>query len=905
VVVRLKRRRLSVRDIIGRKRAERAQQHSEERYRALYADIPSMYFTVDSAGTVLSVNTFGASQLGYTVDELVGDSVLQVFPPDQQAEASAHVAECLAHPGEVFVWELRKVRKDGSLLDVRETARAVPDRQNGLIVLIVLIVCEDITERKRAGEALRESEERYRRIIDTANEGIFALGPDARITFVNARFAQMLGYAAGEMIGRPLTDFMFEEDWASHLAAMEARRRGVAEDYERRFRRQDGQPVWTRISATPVFDDAGRFGGSFGMLTDITERRRAEEEVGTLDRELERQVLQYRMLLDQASDAILVSDADNHYVDVNVAACELLGYSREELLRLSITDVTPPEENPGQSERFARMRAGETILSERVQRRKDGSLLVAELNSRQLPDGRTQAIIRDITARKRLEKEQARLATAVEQADEAIVITDESASILYVNPSFERVSGYTRAELIGSNPRILHSGQHDADFYRAMWSTLLAGQTWHGTLVNRRKDGSLYEEAAVITPLRDPDGSVVSYVGVKRDITREQVLEAALRQSQKMEAVGQLAGGIAHDFNNLITAIRGYSELVRESLPPGDRDDIDQVVLAADRAAELTRQLLAFSRRQVLQPQVFAPAEIVEGIAPMLRRLLGEHIELLVHAAPGVGRIRVDPSGLEQIIVNLAVNARDAMLGGGRLTIETMNVELDSSSKPGHAEMTPGPYVALRVTDTGCGMDEQTRARAFEPFFTTKEPGSGTGMGLATVYGIVRQSGGQIYLYSELGYGTTFAIYLPRVDQEVIAAAVATEAAAVPRGSETILLVEDEASVRTFARRALEGLGYTVLEATNGIEAAAHATEHTGRIDLVVTDVVMPQMGGRELAERLRAAGSRLPILFMSGFSGNAASGADLTPPDAPFLAKPFTREGLGRAVREVLEAAG
>jgi two-component system cell cycle sensor histidine kinase/response regulator CckA len=886
-------------DITEQKRAADALAEQERRFRTLVDNLPDLVVRYDTNLCRTYVNPAWEKASGLGAEEVVGVPVADVLPRSYVEPYFAALRRAI-ETGSVQKIEFRWVnaRRETLVLDYV----IAPEHDLHGRVVSLLAVGRDITERRRTEDALRRSEAELRRIIDTANEGICVLGPDAGCKFVNAKFAQMLGYAADEMIGRPVTDYMFEEDVPSHEGRMEARRRGISEDYERRFRRKDGQPLWTRVSATPIFEDDD-FAGSFAMLTDITERRRAAEEVRTLNRELERQVLQYRMLLDQASDAIFVSDADRHYVDVNIAACDLLGYTREELLRLSIHDVVPPEENQGQPERFVRMRAGETVLSERTLRCKDGSLLVAELNSRQLPDGRFQAIVRDVTSRRRLEEEQARLATAVEQADEAIVITDPSASILYVNPSFERVSGYPRAELIGSNPRILHSGQHDAAFYREMWSTLLAGQTWHGILVNRRKDGSLYEEDAVITPIRGADGAVVSYVGVKRDITREQALEAQLRQSQKMEAIGQLAGGIAHDFNNLITAIRGYSELVRESLPPGDRDDIDQVVLAADRAAELTRQLLAFGRRQVLQPRVLAPAEIVEGIAPMLRRLLGEHIELLVHAAPDVGRIRVDPSKLEQIIVNLAVNARDAMPGGGRLVIETTNAEINARSEPAHAEMTPGPYVVLRVTDTGSGMDEETRARAFEPFFTTKEPGSGTGMGLAVVYGIVAASGGEIDLYSGLGQGTTFEIYLPRVDEEAIAAAVATEAAAVPRGSETILLVEDEASVRTFARRALEELGYVVIEASNGAEAAARATGHTGRIDLLVTDVVMPRVGGRELAERLRAARPELPILFMSGFSGNAVSGADLTPPDAPILAKPFTREGLGRAVRRALGA--
>ena len=727
------------------------------------------------------------------------------------------------------------------------------------------------------------------------------LDGDSRCTFVSAKFAQMLGYSVDEMVGRDWVGFTFEEDSSDYAGRMETRRRGIAETFERRFRCKDGRDLWALVSAAPIFE-GGSYAGSFAMLTDITDRRRADEEIRGLNRELERQVLQYRMLLDQASDAIFVSDSDNHYVDVNEAACDLLGYSRAELLCLGISDVTPPESNPGQPERFARMRAGERMLSERELRRKDGSILLVELNSRQLPDGRLQAIVRDISARKRLEKEQIRLATAVEQADEAIVITDPSATIVYANPAFERVSGYSRAQLVGSNPRILHSGQHDAAFYRNMWSTLLSGQTWHGTLVNLAQDGSLFEEDATITPIRDGDGAVVSYVGVKRDVTRERALEAQLHQAQKMEAIGQLAGGIAHDFNNLITAIRGYSELVRATLPPDavQRDDIDQVLLAADRAAALTRQLLAFGRRQVLRPRVLSPSETVDGLAPMLRRLLGEHIELVTRSEPGLGRVRADPSNLEQIIVNLAVNARDAMPGGGQLLIETANTLHGSASGDGLATTGDRECVVLRVTDTGAGMDEETQARCFEPFYTTKEQGRGTGMGLATVYGIVRQSEGEISLRSEIGRGTTFEIHLPRVEEQPASALLYPQTTEVPLGSETILLVEDEASVRALARRTLEELGYTVMEASDGVEAAELVERQARPIDLLVSDVVMPRMGGPQLAAHLRAGQPKLSVLFMSGFTGNA--GFDLTVPGVSLLSKPFTREQLGRAVRRGID---
>ena len=386
-------------------------------------------------------------------------------------------------------------------------------------------------------------------------------------------------------------------------------------------------------------------------------------------------------------------------------------------------------------------------------------------------------------------------------------------------------------------------------------------------------------------------------------VTGRRGLEAQLRQARRLEAVGQLAGGIAHDFNNLLTAIRGYAELVRGNLGPDDqnRADLDQVVLAADRAAELIGQLLAFSRRQVLQPRVLDPAEIVTGVTPMLRRLLGENIELATHAAPNLGCVKVDPSQLEQVIVNLAVNARDAMPEGGKLTIETANVVLGPAYAAAHAGVTPGPYVALIVSDTGSGMEEATRAHIFEPFFTTKELGKGTGMGLATVHGIVNQSGGSIYLYSEPGHGTTFKIYLPRVADEAARRAGTVPTAAAPTGSETILLVEDEAAVRSYAARVLTEQGYSVLEASSGAEALALAS-HAGAIDLLVTDVVMPGLQGHQLGAQLSAVRPGLRALYVSGFTENSVVHHGVVGEGIYFLQKPFSGEELGWAVRQALD---
>jgi PAS domain S-box-containing protein len=500
--------------------------------------------------------------------------------------------------------------------------------------------------------------------------------------------------------------------------------------------------------------------------------------------------------------------------------------------------------------------------------------------------------------------ERARLAAAIEQAPALVLIADADDRIIYVNAAFESITGYRRAEVLGLDARGLGPAADDDPAYREATEALAAGGTWTGVLTRRRVDGSPIAEEAVISSTRDDQGDGTGYVMVARDVTHERALEAQLLQAQKMEAVGQLAGGIAHDFNNLLTAVRGYAELLWQDLPDGDpgRADLDEVLRGADRATELTHQLLAFARRQVLRPSVLDVAVAVEGIVPLLRRLLGEHITLDTYSQPDLGHVKADPSQLDQVIVNLAVNARDAMPEGGRLTIETANVELDAEYAAARAEVTPGPYVALSVSDTGVGMDPETQARAFEPFFTTKETGQGSGMGLATVYGIVKQSGGSIGLYSEPGRGTTFKVYLPRVAAAATARAQVPTMDPPPTGSETILLVEDDATVRAFARRALEAQGYTVLEAASGAEALSLAASRGGSLDLLVTDVIMPGLQGHQLAEQLRAARPDLPILYVSGFTENSVISHGVPGPEVAFLPKPYTAHDLARAVRDAMD---
>jgi PAS domain S-box-containing protein len=499
--------------------------------------------------------------------------------------------------------------------------------------------------------------------------------------------------------------------------------------------------------------------------------------------------------------------------------------------------------------------------------------------------------------------ERARLAAAVDQAAEAMLMTDRAGNITYANPAFVRITGFAAAEVIGHDPTFLRQDASEPERPAELAAAARNGRVWEGRLHYRRKNGTVVEVDLTVSPLRDATGAIVGSVEIARDISRERALEAQLEQSQRMEAVGRLAGGIAHDFNNILTAISGFGELASAQVESSDpvAADIAEIRKAADRATSLTRALLAFSRRQVMQLQVLDLNDVVSGISPMLGRLIGEDVELAVRPDPSLGRTLTDRGQFEHVIVNLAVNARDAMPGGGRLTIETANADLDVEYTRTHVGAVPGPQVMLSVSDTGIGMTPEVLEHVFEPFFTTKGHGKGTGLGLSTVIGIVQQSGGSVDIDSEPGRGTVFRIYLPRVDTPFEADATRSRVHASTRGNETILVAEDEQAVRLFVDRVLTGAGYRVLAAANGPEALEVATtlEH---IDLLLSDMVMPGMGGPELAELLTAMYPDVRVLFASGYTDDAILRGDGAGATVPYVAKPFTADGLLSRVRDVLD---
>jgi nitrogen fixation negative regulator NifL len=745
-----------------------------------------------------------------------------------------------------------------------------------------------------------------------------------------------------------------------------------------------------------------------------------------------------RELIERASIGIYRTTREGRFLYANAAYARMLGYaSAEEILKLDIR--TQVYYDPADRERVLDefRRLGELNAFEVRLRRKDGTPLWVRFDMRRAtgdaPDStEMEGFVNDISASKRVEEELRKLSRAVEHSPASIVITNLTGAIEYVNPTFSRVTGYTREEAIGQNPRILKSGEMPPEAYRAMWDAITHGQDWHGEFHNRRKDGTLYWEFASISPIVDASGLTTHYVAIKEDITarkeaeaalarselyyrsliehaldltavlapngevlfvsgsverllgirpedgkgrnvfdlihREDVaqvrdriagvlargarfehvefrvrhsdgswrtlsaigkplppetgikgliinardlserqeLEAQLRQSQKMEAVGRLAGGVAHDFNNLLTAILGYTELLLSDIPPEDPKtaELNEILTAAQRAAALTRQLLTFSRKQVVQVEVLDVAATIRGMEQMLRRVIGEDIVLAASVPEDLGQVRADRSQIEQVLMNLVVNARDAMPKGGTLRIEASNVTRAGVDRPAGALRTEDSWVALTVADDGAGMSEETLRHIFEPFFTTKPRGKGTGLGLATTYAIVQQAGGFTEVASEPGSGTTFRVFLPRVKEIPQPSRERSGVRRIPlaRGSETILLVEDEALVRKLASDVLTGRGYTVLSAASGAEALALAEANADAIALVVSDVVMPGMSGPEMAALLAARGFSFPVLYMSGYA-ESDSGA-LLPAGSPLLQKPFSPDALAQRVRATLDEA-
>ncbi|HUG27104.1 MAG TPA: PAS domain S-box protein [Gemmatimonadales bacterium] len=761
---------------------------------------------------------------------------------------------------------------------------------------------------------LHKSQAQFTRLLENIPDVIsrYRLLPTPGYDYISPATTAVSGYTPEELYHDPELGMqsVHPEDRERLLALLATPEKLTGQPLVLRFIHQDGSVVWTEIRHVAVRDEEGRVEAIEAVTRDITDRIEAETRL----RESE---ARFRQLSENAPDIVYRYRVrpDRGFEYVSQAVAVISGYTVDEFYADPnlARQLVPPEHHDVIETLVKRPEEleGKTLLLPWI--RRDGRTTWVEQRNVLVRDAEGQVvafegIARDVTERKEMEDRFARLSQVVEQSAELVLITELDGTIVYVNPAFERMTGYASAEAVGQNPRILRSGLQPSEFYRDLWATLQRGESWAGRMRNRRKDGTLYTADAVITPVRDRNGTVVNYVGLQRDMTRESELDEQLRQAQKMEAVGQLTGGIAHDFNNLLTVILANLALLQDELheAPGPvGHSLRDIQNAARRGSEMVRKLLAFGRQERLQPQSIDLRQLVVEFIRTVGRILPETIEFHVSAPDNLSAAQADPGAVEQILLNLATNARDAMPGGGRIELQLGRARFDD-----HGDRTvtgwhePGEFLHLSVRDTGHGMDAVELERIFEPFYTTKPTGKGSGLGMAMVYGLMKQQLGFVTVESAPGAGTTVHLYFPMTATAAGVRENRNGGDTIPRGSETLLLVEDEEPIRRVARRILEQLGYTVLTAGDGEEALQVYRKHAERISLVITDVVMPRRNGPDLVAALRREGHALRVLFATGYASTDILREHHTLSGARFIEKPWTVGSLAQQVREQLDGS-
>jgi PAS domain S-box-containing protein len=778
-----------------------------------------------------------------------------------------------------------------------------PTTRDGSPALVV-IVLTDITERKTAEELVRIGTERFRIVVQATNDAVWDWNLATDAVSWNEGYQGLFGYLPEDTdpTVASWTRFIHPDDLSRVIDRIdEVIARGGRWSDEYRFRRHDGTYAQVFDRGQVIHDERGRAVRMVGAMQDVTERRQAEEALRGSE-------ARYRTLFECAPDGILIADTSSVYIDANPSMCRMLGYSRDELVGLHASNIVTPEEIEHIVPALRRITGASEYRREWHFRRKDGSTFAADVFATSMPDGRLLAMIRDVTERNEASEArrtaEERMRFALESAEVGIWDMDYSTGVLRWSEILEAQYGLAPRTFGGTFAEFVERTHPDdrAALLETVGNATKAGSDFS---INQRSvwpDGTVRWLSGAGRIHLDDRGEPVRGVGVLLDVTERRTLEEQFQQAQKMEAIGRLAGGVAHDFNNLLTVILGYCELLLQDLDPADlrQADIAEIEKAGLRGAGLTRQLLAFSRKEIIEPAQLDLNAILSDMLTMLGRLIGEDIKVVVRPSPGVASVNADRGQVEQIVMNLAVNARDAMPDGGTLTIETGIADLGDQYARTHLDVAVGRYVALTVTDTGTGMKPDVQARLFEPFFTTKEAGKGTGLGLATVQGIAMRSGGSVAFHSELDKGTSFTVYFPQADVAEIVTQVAPPAR--PRtGSQTVLVVEDADGLRELARRLLERQGYTVLVAANA-EEALRLFESEAAIDVLLTDVVMPGGSGPELTRRVVEGRPTLKVIYMSGYTEDAIVHHGVLNPGIDFLHKPFTSETLGRKVREVLE---
>jgi two-component system, cell cycle sensor histidine kinase and response regulator CckA len=881
---------------------EKSLREAQEEFRTTLYSVGEAVITTDAKGSIRQMNPVAEILTGWDAPDAKGKPLEEVFQilNEETRSKTVNTVQKVLKEGVVFglANHTLLISKDGKEIPIADSG--APIRNESGDVTGVVLVFRDQTEERMAQKRLLESEQRFRLLYDQSPAPYQSLDEKGNILDVNITWLETLGYEKNEVIGRWFGEFLADNNAALFLERFsQFKSLGEVHGVEFEMKHKDGHTIIVSFEGSISSNKRGDFLQTHCVFTNITERKRVEKEL--LESE-ER----FRMFIESAPEAIFVQSR-GCFVYLNPAMLWLLRASTpEELLGKNFMDQIAPEYHEAINERIRRQReTGQPVPTmEQEYLRLDGLRVPVETTAVAIRFQNQDAhlvFIRDITERKKAEKQLRNLSRVVEQSPASVLITDLQGNIEYINPKFTEVTGYSLEEVRGQNPRILKSGETPPEEYRKLWKTITAGGEWRGVLHNKRKNGTFFWERASISPVRNTLGEITNFIAVKEDITNQKSLEDQFRQAQKMEAVGQLAGGISHDFNNILTAVIGYAHMLKMKLKDDQKLEsyADHILSVSERAANLTQSLLAFSRKQIMNPKPTDLNGIIRRTDHLLSRIIGEDIQLQTKFSGEDPIVIVDAGQIEQVLMNLAANARDAMPEGGQLSIETEMIDIDHVFIREHGYGEEGPYVVISVTDTGTGMSSETREKIFEPFFTTKEVGKGTGLGLAMVYGIIKQHEGHITVYSEPGKGTTFRIYLPLIQAKIDE--ITPEFSAPPEtGTETILLAEDDPEVMVFTKQLLEEYGYKVIDAADGDDAIKKFMLYKNKIQLVMLDVIMPKRNGREVYEAVKNIRPDIRVLFASGYPADHING--MIADGSPLITKPVSPTKLLNKIREVLD---